>query len=292
MGMSCEVFLSLFRLRFFVKDTASTEIYTLSLHDALPIARLRAAIEPSDMLARIGGDEFAIVQTAVARPEECGDLASRIIEGVGRPYEIDGRSITIGISVGIAIAPQDGSDPEQLLKNATMALSLAKGEGPGTHRFFEREMDRRLQARRALEIDLRSAVAKGEFELYYQPIIRLSDGQVSSFEALARWNHPQRGQIPPLQFIPVAEELGLIVPLGEWVLRTACAQAAKWSEPVGVSVNLSAAQFKSPNLVQVVLNALAASALPPSRLDLEITESVLLQDEANTLATLHRLRNL
>ncbi|HEU5274711.1 MAG TPA: EAL domain-containing protein [Xanthobacteraceae bacterium] len=255
-------------------------------------ARLRSAVQPSDILARIGGDEFALVQTAVTRPEQCGDLAARIIEGIGRPYEIDGRSVTIGISVGIAIAPQDGSDPEQLLKNATMALYLAKGEGRGTHRFFEREMDRRLQARRALEIDLRSAIAKGEFELYYQPIVRLSDGQVSAFEALARWNHPQRGQIPPLQFISLAEELGLIVPLGEWVLRTACAQAAKWSEPVGVSVNLSAVQFKSPNLVQVVLNALAASALPPSRLDLEITESVLLQDEANTLATLHRLRNL
>jgi diguanylate cyclase (GGDEF)-like protein len=255
-------------------------------------ARLRSAVPSPDILARIGGDEFALVQTAVTRPEQCGDLASRIIEGVGRPYEIDGRSVTIGISVGIAIAPQDGSDPEQLLKNATMALYLAKGEGRGTHRFFEREMDRRLQARRALEIDLRSAIAKGEFELYYQPIVRLSDGQVSAFEALARWNHPQRGQIPPLQFISLAEELGLIVPLGEWVLRTACAQAAKWSEPVGVSVNLSAVQFKSPNLVQVVLNALAASALPPSRLDLEITESVLLQDEANTLATLHRLRNL
>jgi EAL domain-containing protein (putative c-di-GMP-specific phosphodiesterase class I) len=173
-----------------------------------------------------------------------------------------------------------------------MALYLAKSDGRGTHRFFEREMDRRLQARRTLELDLRSAIANAEFELHYQPIVRLADGQVSGFEALVRWNHPQRGMIPPMQFIPLAEETGLIVPLGEWVLRTACAQASRWSEQVGVAVNLSATQFKGRNLVQIALSALASSGLAPSRLDLEITESVLLQDEANTLATLHQLRGL
>jgi diguanylate cyclase (GGDEF)-like protein len=254
--------------------------------------RLQAAVPGTDMVARIGGDEFAIVQAGVERPEQCSEFASRIVDVVGRPYVIEGRHIDIGTSVGIAIAPNDGINPDQLLKNADMALYLAKSDGRGTHRFFEREMDKRLQARRALELDLRSAIVKGEFELHYQPIVRLSDGQVSGFEALARWNHPQRGQIPPLQFIPLAEETGLILPLGEWVLRTACSQAAKWPLPVSVAVNLSAAQFKGRNLVQVALNALAASGLPPNRLDLEITESVLLQDETNTLVTLHQLRDL
>ena len=255
-------------------------------------ARLLSVVKSADMVARVGGDEFAIVQTAVARPEQCSELASRIVDLLGQPFDIGGRHIDIGTSVGIAIAPNDGANPDQLLKNADMALYLAKSDGRGTHRFFEREMDRRLQARHALEIDLRSAIAKAEFELHYQPIIRLDDGHVSGFEALVRWNHPQRGLIPPGQFIPLAEETGLIVPLGEWVLRTACAQAAHWSEPVGVAVNLAAAQFKGRSLVQVALSALASSGLAPSRLDLEITESVLLQDEANTLATLHQLRGL
>jgi predicted signal transduction protein with EAL and GGDEF domain len=230
--------------------------------------RLLSVVQSSDMVARIGGDEFAIVKNAVERPEQCSELA------------------------GIAIAPNDGANPDQLLKSADMALYLAKSDGRGTHRFFEREMDKRLQARHALEIDLRSAIVKGEFELHYQPIIRLSDGHVSGFEALVRWNHPARGQIPPLQFIPLAEETGLILSLGEWVLRTACAHAAKWPEPVSVAVNLSAAQFKGRNLVQIALNALAASSLAPDRLDLEITESVLLKGEASTLSTLHQLRDL
>jgi diguanylate cyclase (GGDEF)-like protein len=258
----------------------------------LAAARLLSAVQSGDMVARIGGDEFAIVQTAVVRPEQCSELASRIVELLGRPFEVDGRPIEIGTSVGIAVAPSDGANPDQLLKNADMALYLAKSDGRGTHRFFEREMDRRLQARHALEIDLRSAIANAEFELHYQPIIRLDDGRVSGFEALVRWRHPQRGLIPPNHFIPLAEETGLIVPLGEWVLRTACAQAARWSEPVSVAVNLSAAQFKGRNLVQIALSSLASAGLAPSRLDLEITESVLLQDEANTLATLHQLRGL
>ncbi len=254
--------------------------------------RLLEAVQGSDMVARIGGDEFAIVQTGVARPEQCSELAERIVARVAQPYTIDGRHIDIGTSVGIAIAPHDGTDPDQLLKNSDMALYLSKGDGRGTHRFFEDEMDKRLQARRALELDLRSAITNGEFELHYQPIIRLDDGQVSGFEALVRWNHPQRGQIAPLQFISLAEETGLIMPLGEWVLRTACAEAATWSEPVSVAVNLSPAQFKGRNLVQVALNALASTALQPNRLDLEITESVFLQDEANILATLHQLRDI
>ena len=255
-------------------------------------ARLAQVVPKTDFVARIGGDEFAVVQATVERPEQCSQLASRIVETIGRAYDVDGRHIVIGTSIGIAIAPSDGSNPDQLLKNADMALYLAKGDGRGTHRFFEREMDKRLQSRRALELDLRKAIAHGEFEMHYQPLIHLKTGKVSRLEALVRWNHPERGMIPPAQFIPVAEETGMILPLGEWVLRTACQTAAKWPGPISVSVNLSAMQFKNRNLVQLVLNALASSGLPAGRLDLEITESVLLQDEANTLATLHQLRDV
>jgi diguanylate cyclase (GGDEF)-like protein len=258
----------------------------------LVAVRLNKAVQSTDFIARIGGDEFAVVQTDVSRPEQCSQLASRIVELVSRPYDIEGRHIVIGASIGIAIAPNDGANPDVLLKNADMALYLAKGDGRGTHRFFEREMDKRLQLRRALELDLRKAIAHGEFEIYYQPILYLQTGKVSGFEALVRWNHPERGMISPMDFIPLAEETGLILPLGEWVLRTACTHAAKWPQPVGVAVNLSAMQFKGRNLVQMTLNALAASGLPSARLDLEITESVLLQDETHTLSLLHQLREI
>jgi diguanylate cyclase (GGDEF)-like protein len=258
----------------------------------LVAARLIEAVPPTDFIARIGGDEFAVVQTGVAKPEQCSLLASRIVERVSEPYDIQGRHIVIGTSIGIAIAPGDGTNPDVLLKNADMALYLAKGEGRGTHRFFEGEMDKRLQARHALELDLRKAIASGEFELYYQPIIDLQSGKVTCFEALLRWNHPERGMISPLEFIPLAEETGLILPLGEWVLRTACQQASKWPKQIGVAVNLSATQFKGRNIVQIAVNALAMSGLAADRLDLEITESVLLQDEANTLAILHQLREI
>jgi diguanylate cyclase (GGDEF)-like protein len=258
----------------------------------LVAARLIEAVAKTDFIARIGGDEFAVVQTDVSQPEQCSQLASRIVELVSRPYDIDGRHIVIGTSIGIAVAPSDGANPDLLLKNADMALYLAKGDGRGTHRFFEREMDKRLQTRRALELDLRKALANGEFEVYYQPILYLQTGKVSGFEALVRWNHPERGMIPPLDFIPLAEETGLILPLGEWVLRTACAHAAKWPQAIGVAVNLSAMQFKGRNLVQLTLNALAAAGLPSSRLELEITESVLLQDETHVLGLLHQLREI
>ena len=258
----------------------------------LVAARLMDAVPSNHFMARIGGDEFAVVQTDVSRPEQCSQLASRIVELVGRPYDIEGRHIVIGTSIGIAIAPNDGTNPDMLLKNADMALYLAKGDGRGTHRFFEREMDKRLQTRRALELDLRKAIANGEFEVYYQPILYLQTGKVSGFEALVRWNHPERGMVSPGEFIPLAEETGLILPLGEWVLRTACMQASRWPQQVPVAVNLSAKQFKGRNLVQIVLNALAASGLPAARLDLEITESVLLQDENHTLNLLHQLREI
>jgi diguanylate cyclase (GGDEF)-like protein len=258
----------------------------------LVAARLIDAVPSTNFMARIGGDEFAVVQTDVSRPEQCSQLASRIVELVSRPYDIDGRHIVIGTSIGIAIAPSDGANPDLLLKNADMALYLAKGDGRGTHRFFEREMDKRLQTRRALELDFRKAIANGEFEVYYQPILYLQTGKVSGFEALVRWNHPERGMVSPADFIPLAEETGLILPLGEWVLRTACMQASRWTHQVPVAVNLSAMQFKGRNIVQLVLNALASSGLPAGRLDLEITESVLLQDETHVLGLLHQLREI
>jgi diguanylate cyclase (GGDEF)-like protein len=254
--------------------------------------RLTACVTESDLVARIGGDEFAIVQRAVERPEKSSRLAARIVDAISAPFDIDGKHVVIGTSIGIALAPADGRDPDQLLKNADMALYLAKTDGRGTHRFFELEMDRRLQARRALELDLRAAIVNGDFELHYQPIVKLDSTAICGFEALIRWNNRSRGQILPSDFIPLAEETGLILPMGEWVLRTACSQAVTWPDPVSVAVNLSPAQFKSQNLVQVVLSALAASGLAPGRLELEITESVLLQNEATTLSTLHQLRAL
>jgi predicted signal transduction protein with EAL and GGDEF domain len=204
----------------------------------------------------------------------------------------NGHQVVVGMSVGIAVAPNDGMNPDQLLRNADMALYRAKADGRGMYRFFEPEMDARMQARRTLELDLRKAIANGEFELFYQPLVNVGTGYVSGFEALIRWRHPQRGLLQPADFIPLAEETGLIVPLGEWVLRQACAEASTWPPDVKVAVNLSPVQFKSKNLVAAVMAALAASGLSPSRLELEITESVLLHESDDTLAMLHQLRDL
>ena len=254
--------------------------------------RLRAAIPELSMPARLGGDEFAILQTGVASHEQCDPIASRIIATLSQPFDIEGKSIIIGVSIGITLAPADGSDPDQLLRNADLALYKAKDDGKGTHRFFEGEMDRRLHDRRLLEVDMPKAITNGEFEVYYQPIVELRTRKVKSFEALIRWNHPERGQIMPARFIPIAEETGLILPLGEWVLRTACLQAAHWPKTIGVAVNLSASQFKSGKLIQLALNAIASAGLAPNRLELEITETLLLHDEPNTLAILRQLREL
>ncbi len=253
--------------------------------------RLRECTREGDTIARLGGDEFVIVQVATnLQPAETIALASRIVDVIGAPFDIGGSQIVVGASVGIAMAPADGADPDQLLKNADLALYRAKSDGRGTYRFFEAEMDARAQARRLLELDLRAAIAQGEFELHYQPILDLSTDTIVSVEALVRWNHPRRGLVTPLEFIPLAEETGLIVPLGEWILRQACSEAAKWPHDISVAVNLSPAQFKSRGLILTVVNAVAAAGLPPGRLELEITESVLLQNGEETLATLHSLR--
>ena len=273
-----------------VNDTLGHPIGDLLLKAAA--ARLRGCIRGIDAVARLGGDEFAIVQAGGPQPTDATALAERLIEAVGAPFDLDGHQVVVGMSIGIAISPDDGTDPLQLLKNADMALYRAKADGRGVYRFFEPEMDARMQARRTLELDLRKAIAQGDFELYYQPFVDIRTRHVRGFEALIRWRHPQRGMVPPLDFIPLAEETGLIVPLGEWVLRHACKEAASWPGHVSVAVNLSPVQFKNKNLVSTVMMALSAAELAPSRLELEITESVLLQESEATLAMLHQLRSL
>jgi diguanylate cyclase (GGDEF)-like protein/PAS domain S-box-containing protein len=255
--------------------------------------RLGQAIRETDTLARLGGDEFAIVQVeANDQPAQSAALASRLVDVISAPYDINGHHVVIGTSIGVSIAPTDGTDPDQLLKNADMALYRAKADGRGTYRFFEDDMDARAQSRRTLELDLRAAVACGQFELYYQPIQTIGTGEIIAFEALARWNHPIRGMIQPPDFIPLAEQTRLIVPIGDWVLRTACSEAAGWSRKIRIAVNLSAVQFKNRKLVESVQAALSESGLAPDRLELEITETILLHDYEGTLATLRALRNL
>ncbi|OAF18256.1 bifunctional diguanylate cyclase/phosphodiesterase [Bradyrhizobium neotropicale] len=252
--------------------------------------RLAACAGENDTVARLGGDEFAVVQLGRSEEAAAAVLAGRLVEVISAPYEIADHQIVIGVSIGISLSPQDGSNPDELLKNADLALYRAKADGRGTYRFFETGMDARAQARRLLEMDLRAALQRNEFEVHYQPIRDVASDRVVAFEALLRWNHPQRGLISPLNFIPLAEETGLIVQLGEQVLRSACADAATWPDDIGVAVNLSPVQFKSPNLIASVIDALEASGLAASRLELEITESVLLQNSEATLATLHELR--
>jgi diguanylate cyclase (GGDEF)-like protein/PAS domain S-box-containing protein len=255
--------------------------------------RLRGLVRETDTIARTGGDEFVIVQAPVSVPAEATMLAQQIIAWISEPYEIDdGQQATVGTSIGIAVSPGDGNAPDKLLRNADLALYRAKGDGRGTFRFFEPAMDEQMQARRIMEQDLRKALPAGEFELYYQPVVNLESSEISGFEALLRWNHPEWGQVPPATFIPLAEEIGFIVPLGEWVIREACLAAARWPEHLNVAVNISAAQFRGSSLMPVIVNALAASGLHPARLEIEITETVLLHDREATIAVLHQLRSL
>jgi diguanylate cyclase (GGDEF)-like protein len=254
--------------------------------------RLRRCIREPDTIARLGGDEFAIIMTAMMQPTDAVALSKRIREAITKPYNIGGHQILIDVSIGISVSPADASESDELLKNADMALYGVKADGRGSYRFFEPEMDARMKARRELEMDLRKALADGEFELYYQPLVSLQSNDITGFEALLRWNHPVRGLISPAEFIPIAEETGLIVPLGEWVLRKACDETASWPNHFKIAVNLSPAQLKGRNLVTLVVNALAASGLAPTRLQLEITESVLMQNTFATLNTLRQLRDL
>ncbi len=255
-------------------------------------ARLKAALRETDVVARLGGDEFAIVQTGVQSIEEASNLAGRIIALLSAPYEIDSQQISIGASIGIAIAPSDGTDADLLLKNADIALYRAKTDGRGTYAFFEAAMHQRLQKRRSLEVDLRKALVRGEFHLKYQPLVEIPTGRIIGCEALIRWVQPERGNVSPQEFIPLAEETGLIVQIGDWVLRQACAEASAWPSDINIAVNLSPVQFKSRSLVTSVASALAASGLSPTRLELEITETVLLANSEANLATLMQLRGM
>jgi diguanylate cyclase (GGDEF)-like protein len=252
--------------------------------------RLRDCVREVDTVARLGGDEFAIIQHDVSRANDAEFLANRIITAFQDPFEIEDHHIRTGISIGVAIAPGDGRTAQKLLTNADIALYLAKSEGRGTARFFEPEMDTRIQARRTLELDLRNAISGNEFEMYYQPLVNLNTSRIIGFEALLRWHHPSRGLVSPMEFIPLAEETGLIVAIGDWVLRTACLEAKAWPEDIRVSVNLSSIQFTKGNVLTAVKAALEASGLRPDRLELEITESVLLQNSDSTLSTLRQLR--
>ena len=254
--------------------------------------RLRALIRDTDTIARMGGDEFAIVQTAITQPADATALAHRAIEAISAPYVVEGHHVVIGTSIGIAVGPSDALTPDQLVRNADLALYRAKADGRGTYRFFEREMDAQMQIRRALEDDLRKALPAGQFQLYYQPLLNLTSNRVSGFEALIRWEHPEKGLMSPRTFIPLAEEIGFIGALGEWAIRQACTLAATWPADIRVAVNLSPAQFRTPGLVHVVVGALAASGLSADRLELEITENTLLQDSEATLSTLYQLRAL
>jgi diguanylate cyclase (GGDEF)-like protein len=254
--------------------------------------RLRKIVRESDFVARFAGDEFVVLQSPVKRPEETESLARRIVEVIGEDYEVEGHKIVIGASIGIAMSPQDGSDADSLLKNADMALYRTKSEGRGAWRFFKREMDVKAQARRSLELDLRNALANDEFEVYYQPLFNLKSKRLTTCEALLRWPHPQRGMVSPAEFIPLAEETGLIVELGSRVLRKSCVECMKWPNQVRIAVNLSSIQFRDSNVVNVVREALTASGLLANRLELEITESVLLQDTEATRASLNQLREL
>jgi diguanylate cyclase (GGDEF)-like protein len=254
--------------------------------------RLSTVIGPGDMITRFGGDEFVVLQAVTKRREDAEWLAQRLARTLKEPFEIDGHRMDIGASIGIAMAPIDGVNADELLKKADMALYAAKNGGGGGHRFFAMDMEEAVQKRRALELDLRDALASEQFQLNYQPLVDLRTGRVTTCEALLRWTHPVRGEVPPAVFIPVAEETGLIIAIGDWALNRACVEAATWPHGVKVAVNLSPVQFRERRLALQVVSALAKSGLPAHRLELEVTERLLLEDNDGTLATMEQLNNL
>jgi diguanylate cyclase (GGDEF)-like protein/PAS domain S-box-containing protein len=254
--------------------------------------RIQATVRQEDAAARLGGDEFGIMLSDVEGPAAISALAERLLAVINEPYDINGHMVLVGVSIGIAIAPGDGDDTDRLLKSADMALYRAKADGKGSFRYFEAEMDRRLQSRRRLEVDLRGALFAQELQVHYQPLVNLATGTVSGLEALLRWPHAERGLIPPSEFIPVAEETGLIGSIGAYVMRRACADAAMWPEYVKLAVNLSPLQFRTGNLLVAVGEALEHSGLSPKRLELEITETLLLERADYVLSVLHALRAL
>jgi diguanylate cyclase (GGDEF)-like protein len=252
--------------------------------------RLCSALKPGDIAARLGGDGFGIVQTGQPQPQSAAALAKRLVDLLGRSYIIDGHVVSIGASVGVAVTAANAIDEDEVLRNSDLALSQAKQDGRATYRFFAPAMNDLMQERHRLEVDLRRALALREFALVYQPQVNLKSMRVNGFEALLRWHNPARGIVSPADFIPLAEEIRLIVPIGEWVIRTACREAARWPSPFNVAVNVSAVQFGSPTLVSTIVSALAESGLDPRRLEVEITESVLLKEREAALVILRELR--
>jgi diguanylate cyclase (GGDEF)-like protein len=255
-------------------------------------AGLSACIGAAGFVARLGGDEFAIVQTGVHDRAEVVSLIERIFDGIRAPRDCLGHQLTTDASIGIALVPEHGTELDEILKNADLAMYAAKAAGRRTYRFFAREMDAQVKARHQLEVDLRQAITNGGLEVYYQPCLSLRDGHISGCEALVRWRHPERGAISPAEFIPIAEDTGLINQLGEWVLNVACTEAATWPDDIRIAVNVSPVQFKSGTLALRIAHALAGSGLPAHRLELEITEAVLIRDDEAALAILHQLRAL
>jgi predicted signal transduction protein with EAL and GGDEF domain len=248
-------------------------------------------LRPQDLVARFGGDEFVVFQRNIHSAEDAASLARRIVSRLSERYEVDQHLVEIGASVGIALtSPVGGASADTLLKNADMALYRAKADGRGTFCFFRDEMAQTVEARRVLELDLRQALANEEFELYYQPLVNLKSGRISTCEALLRWTHATRGAVSPADIIPVVEDMGLIVDLGRWILRKACMECMKWPEGVSVAVNFSPQQFHQRDVMSEVRYALEVSGLPPHRLEIEITESSLLRNTQWTLDVLAQLR--
>ena len=254
--------------------------------------RIRRCISDDDLIARLGGDEFAVIRTGVTSADEVASFVTRVHEAIRQPYQCLGHQLSTDASIGIALAPNDGTDHDQLIKNADLAMYAAKSGGRRMHRFFEPAMDASAKARLTMEQDLRQALANGGFEIHYQPLVHLGCNQVSGCEALLRWYHPERGMISPVEFIPIAEDTGLINEIGDWVLRTACAEAATWPDHIRLAVNVSPVQLKNQTLALRIAGALAASGLKPCRLEIEITEAVLIRDDEAALAILHQLRDI
>jgi diguanylate cyclase (GGDEF)-like protein len=271
-----------------INDTLGYSVGDLILAEVAE--RLRRCVGEADTVARMGSDEFAAILTGIGNPEDAGLLAEKIAAAIALPHAVAGQHIVLDVRIGIALAPNDGREPELLLGNVHLALQNAKTEGRDARCFFESAMNDLASARRLLTSDLRKALATDQFEIFYQPLFNLADQAVSGFEALLRWHHPERGLVLPSEFIPLAEQIELIVPLGEWVLRQACHQAAGWPGQQRIAVNISPVQFRSPRLLPCILAALASSGLPPQRLELEITETVLLSDDSETIDLLHQLR--
>ena len=254
--------------------------------------RLRAVARAEDTVARLGGDEFVVVLENVREPATAADIAERIVESLCAPYELSGQRILIGVSVGIALSPEHGRNAEELHRNSDLALYLAKAEGKGQYRFFDDGLNDKVQRRRLMELDLREAIETGALDVFYQPVVEVGSGKIAACEALARWDRPGHGLVPPREFIPLAEETGLIFALGEAVLRKACLAAVEWPQDIRVAVNLSPRQFQGGDIVGLIAKCLADSGLPADRLDLEITESILISDQSRALKILAALRRL